>query len=109
MRRGEIRWCTLRPPDKRRPVLILTRNSALGVLTGVTIAPVTSSIRNIPTHVLLTPAEDGVQHVCAINLDTIQTIQKQQLGPLVTTLSATRMSEVEHAICFALGMDQFLT
>jgi mRNA interferase MazF len=108
MRRGEIRWCTLRPPDKRRPVLILTRDSALGVLTGITIAPVTSSVRNIPTYILLTPAEDGVQSLCAINLDNLQTIQKHQIGSLVTTLSDMRMQEVARAICFALGMDQFL-
>lgn len=55
MRRGEVRWYSFRVPDKRRPVLILTRNSAIHFLTGVTIAPITSTIRDIPSEVLLTP------------------------------------------------------
>jgi mRNA interferase MazF len=74
MKRGELRWCTLRLPDKRRPVLILTRTSALAVLTGITIAPVTLTIRTIPTYILLTPAKDGVPNPCAVNLDNVQTI-----------------------------------
>ena len=108
MRRGEVRWCILQPPDKRRPVLIMTRTSVLHVLTAITIAPITSTIRNIPTYVLLTPEEDGMPGLCAVNLDNLQTIQKQQISSLITTLSESRMQEVERAICFALGMDQFL-
>ncbi|WP_407937679.1 type II toxin-antitoxin system PemK/MazF family toxin [Neomoorella mulderi] len=46
--RGEVRWYSFKPPDKRRPVLILTRNSAISFLNDVTIAPVTSNIRDIP-------------------------------------------------------------
>ena len=108
MRRGEVRWYEFAAPDKRRPVLILTRTSALRFLTGVTVAPLTSTIRNIPSEVLLTPAEDGVLNACAVNLDNIQTVQKAQLGSLLTTLSAMRMREVEQALCFALGMDRLL-
>jgi mRNA interferase MazF len=58
MNRRELRWYTFQPPDKRRPVLILTRDSVIDVLTGITIAPVTSTIRNIPTEVMLTPDEE---------------------------------------------------
>ena len=76
MRRGEIRWYTFRPPDKRRPVLILTRDNAIDYLGGVTVAPLTTTIRSIPTEVVLTPAEDGVPQASAVNLDNIQTIQK---------------------------------
>ena len=108
MRRGEIRWTTFHTPDKRRPVLVLTRNSALRFLTGITVAPITSTVRDIPTEVLLTPEEDGVQVVCAANLDNIQTIQKGRLGSLIATLSPERMQEVERAVCFALGMDDLL-
>jgi mRNA interferase MazF len=108
MRRGEVRWCTLRPPDKRRPVLILTRTSALSVLSGITVAPITSTIRMIPTYVLLTPDDDGITGVSAVNLDNVQTIQKDQLGALITMLTEDRMQEVERALCFALGMDRFL-
>lgn len=108
MRRGEVRWCTLRPPDKRRPVLILTRTSALSVLSGITVAPITSTVRMIPTYVLLTPDDDGIAGVSAVNLDNIQTIQKDQIGDLITTLTEDRMQEVERSLCFALGMDRFL-
>jgi mRNA interferase MazF len=103
--RGEVRWYTFRAPDKRRPVLILTRNSAITFLTGITVAPITSTVRDIPSEALLTPEEDGVPTVCAVNLDNVQTVQKHQLGALITTLSAWRMAEVERALCFALGLD----
>ena len=108
MNRGEVRWYTFRVPDKRRPVLILTRSSAVGFLTGITVAPLTTVIREIPTEVLLTPETDGVLEECVVNLDNLQTIQKAQVGRLITTLSTLRMVEVEEALCFALGMDSRL-
>lgn len=109
MKRGEVRWYTFAAPDKRRPVLILTRTSALRYLTGITVAPITSTVCSIPSEVLLTPAEDGVPNLCAVNLDNVQTVQKGQIGALLTALSAVRMREVELALCFALGMDRLLT
>jgi mRNA interferase MazF len=109
MRRGEVRWYEFAAPDKRRPVLILTRTSALRFLKGVTVAPITSTIRSIPSEVLLTPADDGVLNECAVNLDNIQTVPKGEVGALLTTLSTLRMREVEQALCFALGMDRLLT
>ena len=108
MRRGDVCWYTFRAPDKRRPVLILTRNSAIGFLSGITVAPITSTVRDIPTEVLLTPQEDNVQVVCAVNLDNIQTVQKAGLGSLITALSPARMQDAERALCFALGMDNLL-
>ena len=78
MRRGEIRWYTFREPDKRRPVLILTRDSAIGFLNAVTIAPLTTTMRDIPTEVFLSKAEDGVVSDCVANLDNIQTIKQSQ-------------------------------
>ena len=108
MKRGEIRWDTFRSPDKRRPVLILTRDSALEVLTGVTIAPLTSTIRNIPTEVVLTPAEDGVLTESAVNLDNLQTVPKANVGGLLAVLSPDKLDAVEHALCFALGIDGLL-
>lgn len=102
-----MRWYTFAAPDKRRPVLLLTRNSALGFLTGITVAPITTTARDIPTEVLLTPQDDGTPQFCVVNLDNLQTVQKAQLGSLITTLASQRMAEVEQAICFALGMDRF--
>lgn len=104
MRRGEVRWYSFEPPDKRRPVLILTRDSALSFLSGVTVAPISSTVRDIPTEVFLTPEDDRVPSPCAANLDNVQTVPKQKLGALITTLSAERMVEVERALAFALGM-----
>lgn len=105
MKRGEIRWYTFRAPDKRRPVLILTRNLMLDRLTNVTVAPLTTTVRDIPSEVFLTPDSDGVLTPCAVNLDNIVTLQRDQIGALITVLSTVRMREVEKAICYALGID----
>jgi mRNA interferase MazF len=102
MKRGEVRWYKFAKPDKNRPVVILTRNSALEFLGEVTVAPITSSIRDIPSEVLLTK-EDGMPKDCAVNLDYIQTVSKGKIGPLITTLSSIRMSELRSALLFALG------
>ena len=96
LKRGEVRWYEFAAPDKRRPVVILTRTSALRYLTGITVAPITSTIRTIPSEVLLTPEDDGVLSLCAVTLDNIQTVQKAQIGALLTTLSTMRMQEVEN-------------
>ncbi len=102
MRRGEVRWYRFRRPDKNRPVLILTRDSALEFLGEVTVAPVTSTIRDIPSEVRLTPA-DGMPRDCAVNLDHIQTVAKTNIGTLITTVGSRKMSEVRSALLFALG------
>lgn len=102
MNRGEVRWYRFAKPDKRRPVVILTRDSALEVLGEVTIAPITSTIREIPSEVVLTTA-DGMPHDCAINLDHVQTIAKGKLGSLITTVSPRKMVELRSALLFALG------
>lgn len=104
MKRGEVRWYTFRAPDKRRPVLILTRNSAINFLNSLTIAPITTTIRDIPSEVYLSPA-DGLLTECAANLDNIQTVPKAKIGQLIATLSSERMTEVRQAISFALGFD----
>lgn len=107
MRWGEVRWYTFKSPDKRRPILILTRNSAIGFLSAVTIAPITTTIRDIPTEVYLNQA-DGLPTECAINLDNIQTVSKAKIGRLIATLPSERMGEVKQAISFALGFDSLV-
>jgi len=102
MKRGEVRWYRFSRPDKKRPVLLLTRDSALEFLGEVTIAPVTSTIRAIPSEVVLT-VEDGMPRDCAINLDHVQTVSKAKLGGVIAALGAKRMSEVRSALSFALG------
>ncbi len=107
MKRGEVRWYTFKPPDKRCPVLILTRDSAIGFLNALTIAPITSTIRHIPSEVFLSRA-DGLFTECAINLDNLQTVPKSNIGELIAYLSPERMEEVERAVNFALGFDLLL-
>jgi mRNA interferase MazF len=104
MRRGEVRWYRFAQPDKRRPIVILTRDSIIEYLGEVTVAPVTSVIRDIPSEVVLSP-RDGVPRDCAINLDHMQTVSKGRVGALITTLSAEKMEQVRHALLFALGFD----
>ena len=103
MKRGEVRWYKFQQPDKKRPVLILTRDSVLGYLGEVTIAPLTSTIRDIPSEVLLT-RHDGVRKDCAVNCDHIQTVSKGKLGALVTTLAPEKLVQVRDAIRFALDI-----
>jgi mRNA interferase MazF len=85
VRRGEVRWYRFASPDKRRPVVILTRNSILEYLGEVTVAPITSTVRKIPSEVALT-REDGVPKDCAVNLDHVQTVPKSKIGALITTV-----------------------
>ena len=102
MRRGEVRWYRFTAPDKRRPVVVLSRDSVLEYLGEVTVAPVTSAIREIPSEVLLT-SKDGLPRDCAVNLDHVQTVSKSKLGALITTLGTERMREIRAALMFALG------
>lgn len=105
MKHGEIRWYRFASPDKNRPVLILTRDSIIPLLGEVTVAPITSTIRDIPSEVLLSPA-DGMPRDCAINLDHVQTVAKGKIGALLTTVSRRRMTEVRDALLFALQLNQ---
>ena len=103
MKRCEIRWYRFSRPDKNRPVLLLTRDSVLDVLGEVTVAPITTTVRDIPSEVLLSKDQDGMPHDCVINLDHIQTASKAKVGALITSLTRKKMSEVRDALLFALG------
>ena len=103
MKRGEVRWYKFKHPDKKRPVVILTRNSILEYLGEVTIAPVTSTIRDIPSEVLLS-RRDGMHNDCAVNCDHMQTVSKSNVGSLITSLSKEKLSEIRNAITFALNL-----
>jgi mRNA interferase MazF len=105
MHRGEVRWYRFGRPDKKRPVLILTRQSALEFLGEVTVAPITSTVREIPSEVALSDA-DGMARDCAVNLDHLQTVPMARVGALIATLSSRRMAEVQSALRFALGFDR---
>jgi mRNA interferase MazF len=103
MKHGDIRWYKFVRQDKKRPVLILTRDSVLEYLNEVTIAPITSTVRNIPSEVFLTKA-DGMLRDCAVNCDHLQTVPKGKIGPLITSLLPAKMGDVGQAIRFALDI-----
>ena len=103
MKRGDVCWYTFQQPDKRRPVLILTRDSAIAVLNSITVAPITSTIRTIPTEVVLTES-DGLPDTCAANFDNIQTLPKTNIGAPIAHLPMTKMKAAATAIGFALGI-----
>lgn len=102
MKRGEVRWYKLPRPEESRPVVVLTRDSALEYLGEVTVAPVTSTIREIPTEVLLGRC-DGMARDCAVNLDHVQTVSRGKIGGLITVLPPEKMESLRTALLFALG------
>jgi len=102
--RGDVRLYRFAPPDKQRPVVVLTRDSALGYLSTATVAPVTSTIRGVPSEVLL-DEEDGMRGRCAVNLHNAVTVSQRRLGRRVARLGSRRMSELCSALRFSLGCD----
>lgn len=102
--RGDVRLYTFAPPDKNRPVVVLTRDSATAYLGTVTVAPITSTIRGVPSEVLL-DEEDGMKAPCAVNLHNAVTVSQERLGKRVAQLSPRRMHEICAALRFSLGCD----
>src|SRR3954470_13743030 len=103
MKCGEVWWTTLPPPIGRRPVLLLSRDRAYVARNAVTVAFLTTTIRNIPVEVKLSPA-DGVPTDCVVNLDVLNTIPKAALDQRICSLTATKLAEVTTAIQFALDL-----
>ena len=103
MQRGDVWWANLPPPSGRRPVVLLSRDEAYAARALVTVAPVTTRIRNIPVEVILGP-EDGLPRRCVVNLDTITTISKANLLEHITHLRQAKLRAVGAAIRFALGL-----
>jgi mRNA interferase MazF len=104
MKRGEVWWADVPGPAGRRPVLLLSRATMPAGRREITVAYLTTTIRNVPVEVLLTPAGDGVLTTCVVNLDSINTIPKSALRTLICTLSDAKMAEVKAAILEALDL-----
>jgi mRNA interferase MazF len=102
--RGDVRLYHFPPPDKKRPILVLTRDSAIGYLSSVTVAPITFTIRGVPSEVVLNQ-EDGMKAPCAVNLHNAVTVSQRRLGKRVAHLTAGRMKEICTAVQFSLGCD----
>ena len=102
--RGDICLYEFARPDKRRPVVVLTRDSAIRYLSTVTVASVTSTVRGVPSEIVLDEA-DGMKNRCAVNLHHAVTVSQQRLGRRVARLGPRRMSEICTALEFSLGCD----
>lgn len=102
--RGDVRLYQFAPPDKARPVVVLTRDSALRYLATATVAPVTSTIRGVPSEIRL-GEEDGMKGPCAVNLHNTVTVAQCRLGRRLAHLAPSRMTEICAALRFTLGCD----
>lgn len=102
--RGDIWTYEFQRPDKRRPVLVVSRSEAIAVLHTVLVAPITSTIRGLPSEVLVGMAE-GLKHESAVNLDHIQTIERAHLSRYLGRLDSEKMRAVCRAIAVATGCD----
>ena len=100
MRQGDI-WVGETPTEKGRPYLVLTRNEAIGYLTTVLVAPVTRSVRGIPTEVPLGP-DDGLRQECAATLDNSIAIRRAYLTAHIGSITAGRWPDVCAAMHAAL-------
>ena len=103
MRQGDVVWCSLPEPDGRRPVLILTRTPALRFLSGVVVAPLTTTVRPAKSFVPVSTV-DGLPADSAINCDRLLTVSAERIGEHITTLQASKLKEVQAAIEFALAL-----
>lgn len=103
MRRGEVYWHRFASPDKRRPVLILTRSILIPHLGTVTVASITRTVREVASQVRVGP-EHGLPHPCAVNLHHVFTLEKASLGPWVAAMPVAVMAHVDRALVFALGV-----
>ena len=102
VKRGEIRWYTFRLPDKRRPVMILTRDDVIDRLNEIIVVPATRRIRGLTTELLLTP-EDGMPVESALNFDHISLAQRDRIGSVICNLPESRWPEARTALMIACG------
>jgi len=102
--RGEIWRYRFAAPDKKRPVVMLSRKEVIGLLPTVMVAPVTSTIRGAPSEVRV-GAGEGLKHESAVNLDHVQTVEQSRLEGYVGHLGVEKMREVCRALAVAVGCD----
>ena len=104
IKRGDIWMFSFSRPDKRRPVLVLTRPEVIGLLHTVMVAPVTSTIRGTPSEVVI-GVDEGLKRVSAVNLDHVQTVEKARLKQFVGSVGPEKMSDVCRALAIAVACD----
>jgi len=105
IQRGEIWSYEFKPPDKRRPVLVLSRSSAIALLNTVIVAPITSTIHGSISEVVV-GIDQGLKNTSAINLDNIQTVEKSKLVQFIGSLDTGLMKKVCNALSVATGCSE---
>ncbi len=104
LNRGEV-WLLQRPrPDKRRPVLVLSRPSLLRVLHTVTVAAITSTLRGVPTEVEL-GTDHGLAKTSCVNLCNLFTVRQSELTTFVGTVDPHTMAQVCRALAIACACE----
>jgi mRNA interferase MazF len=102
--RGEVWWCEL-PAIGRRPVVVLSRDVAIPRLGRTLVAPCTTTIRGLPSEVVLEPGDDPIGRRSAVNLDSVESVSVAVLVERVGRLSDNRMREVCAALEVAVACD----
>ncbi len=103
--RGEIWLYHVKTPDKRRPVVVLSRSDVIPLLHTVMVAPVTSAIRGAPSEVRV-GVDEGLKHPSAVNLDHVQTVEQARLTTYVGALDPQKMREICRALAIAVACDR---
>lgn len=104
MKRGDIFWAQLDPPAGRRPVVIVTRTSAIDALSRITVAPVTTHDRGLRSELPLGKLE-GLQKRCVASCENLVTISKPLFDPEpIGKIALGRWPELDSALRFALGI-----
>lgn len=94
--------------DKTRPALVLTRDTARGAMTKVTVAPITTTAKGLSSEVRVGPA-NGLDAECAVALDNVVTVPVELLGRTVGYLSSAQEAELARAVVMAYDLDLPLT
>ena len=99
-RRGEVWWCEL-PEVGRRPVIVLTRSAAIPRIRRALVAPCTTTIRDLPSEVVLEPGDDPIGRRSAVNLDSVESVSIGVLVERLGSLSGARMRQICDALAIA--------
>jgi mRNA interferase MazF len=102
--RGDVWMYEFRRPDKLRPVVVLSREDAIAVLHTVMVAPVTSTIRGIPSEVLV-GIDEGLKHTSAVNVDHVQTVEQSRLTRHLGRLRGEALAKVCRALAIAFSCE----
>ena len=104
LHRGDVWWAELAPPEKTRPVVLVSREEAYAVRRLVTVAYVTTRQRGIPTHVSV-GRDEGLSREGVVNCDQLNTVPRTLLSEKIGSLGPAKMGEVDEALRLALGLD----